>query len=493
MTAELQLARDAYKVIRANILIGDGSKKHPGLFKQQQKLVLDKSRRKFALCSRRAGKSVADAHYLILELLQCGFKEYVVFGAKTFAGAKRIIWADIVKLVQVNDFEKLLGWKINQGNCTIETPHGAGLIVLGFSDEGETGKLRGIKCKLVILDEVQEYEDLLEELIQGTISPLLFELQGTLVLTGTPGDALIGTWFDISTGRKKGWSGHTWTMLDNTFIPSVQELFITEIELLGLPVDDPFVQREYFGKWAANASKLIFPFYTVAPLPDDWKLDDPEWIRDFLNITFGIDYGFSPDPSAWIVLAQRRGSPTAYVIHAEMVERTNDDRYASITRDLYDHYEPSRMVGDVGGGGKGAIETFNEKFAHELGISIELAQKQQKRAFIDLMNIDLRTKKVVLAEGRCPELEQQLAKVRWKNDLRKEPAPGVPRHLCDALLYAWRAHFEGAEEEKKPIKLGYQPSSSRELQDYANEQRQRELDRMRNPDWDLYEDDWSAD
>ena len=42
----------------------------------------------------------------------------------------------------------------------------------------------------------------------GVLKPAEADYRGTVVLTGTPGNLIKGLFFDVTTGREAGWSGH---------------------------------------------------------------------------------------------------------------------------------------------------------------------------------------------------------------------------------------------------------------------------------------------
>jgi hypothetical protein len=411
-----------------------------------------------------------------MRMLEAGFDDRIVYGAITQEKARELVMPQVRRLIAELELERILGWQVLVNE--VVTPQGAKLEVIGLKEEDSAEKLRGFNIVLAVLDEVQAYEDSLPNVIDNVITPRLFGTVGfgTLVLMGTPGPVMAGRWFEISTGIEPDWRAFAWTMFDNPHHPGPQHLLDQTLRRKRMTIDDPYIQRELFGRWSADASMLVHPRWEVRPIPGHWRLDDPEWIARELNCTVGIDYGFHPDPSAWTVIAQQRGNDTAYVVHAETCNLSSDpmdsERWSNVTRDLYDHYSPSRIVADYGGGGSQNIALFNAKHGAQIGVHVENAQKSNstvfKRAQYDSMNEYMRTGRLVLAEGRCDELVEELDSFVWKDERRKE-TKGAD-HLSDSLRYGFQAHTAGMSpaQERSPFKRTL-VDDERSLQDWVNE------------------------
>jgi hypothetical protein len=495
-SSELERVSAVYSRIESALLHGDASLELTGLFDKQLKAhrKLNRKQRRLALfCSRQSGKSRYVSRKLILSLLFALTGEHVVYGALTRNSAERIIWLDLYSTIRKLDLERLLGWKVSHSECSIETPHGAKFFLLGFSDDGEVGKLRGIKCRLVVLDEVQEYEDRLEQLIRGAVNPTFILTRGELILAGTPGDDMKGFWHSVTRPevamRARGYAVESWTFKDNPFVEDPEGWLREELEDLGVDESDPYVQKEYFGRWCADGDRQCYPNVVEEDLPSNWRLDDPTWVAENLVCTMGIDYGWDPDPCAWMVLAQERGHQTVYAVDEHSETRVAPDDWHIQTLLYSRKYDLTKIVNDPGGG-KAMTDTFNEKYAHELGFHVEAPDKRDKGAQMNFLRIDFKAGRLKLAKGRCPKLKAELAGLRFKDSRRNDTKPGLEDHLSDALRYAWKAHPNAVQEAvQDKRKRTVQERLYVEQEEY-NESMLRRMNAEHDP-WssDLFNDD----
>src|SRR5580698_5457567 len=151
------------------------------LFKEQLEFVTDEATFATAVCSRRAGKSIACSAYMIHTALQRPgtISLYITLSR---ASAKRIIWPSILEL---NDTYKL-GGVTNIADLSIKFPSGSMIYLSGAKDQSEVSKFRGIPLALAIIDEAQSFGHFIQELIDDVISKSLYDFNGQLRVIGTP-------------------------------------------------------------------------------------------------------------------------------------------------------------------------------------------------------------------------------------------------------------------------------------------------------------------
>jgi Terminase RNaseH-like domain len=151
----------------------------------------------------------------------------------------------------------------------------------------------------------------------------------------------------------------------------------------------------------------------------------------------GVDYGHSPDPCAWVVLAADPHSNFVAVVHAEKAHRLTSDEICAKTNDLRVTYRAERIVGDSASGGKTFIQDFNERHARAAGFYMQAADKADKRDSIDLVNTELRHQRLVMLTEGAGMLIDEMEELVWDEDY-KEFLPGND-HLYDGLRYGFRA------------------------------------------------------
>lgn len=220
------------------------------------------------------------------------------------------------------------------------------------------------------------------------------------------------------------------------------------------------------GQWVEDTSGHIYRVpasIDVESLPD---LPDGESYAHVIGADFGVT-----DPTAYVVLAFSRHSPCVYVVRSGQWPGLAPSEAAETMRDWADEYEPERIVGDIGGLGKG----FQAEFRRRYTLPMVAAQKSDKLGYIKLLGGALERGDVLALPGNG-ELLADLRGLAWKDERHREEHPACPNHLPDALLYGWREArgWQWTEREQRP------EYGSRDWHRYQAEQRKdRMVERMR--------------
>ena len=178
------------------------------------------------------------------------------------------------------------------------------------------------------------------------------------------------------------------------------------------------------GVWTRDAGGLVYRY------AEDRNTATPPALTTHL---VGVDYGYT-DATAFAVLGWREHDPSVYVVEAYKRTGLTPSDAAEEVHALSRRYSPVRIVGDVGGLGKGYAEEARRRFQ----LPIEPADKLNKRGYIALLNGDLERGRVKVDPDRCAELVAEWRELPWTEDHAKE-AEGFDNHCSDATLYAWRA------------------------------------------------------
>jgi hypothetical protein len=413
--------------------------------------LLESSEDFLAMCAgRRGGKTHLAATLIALALIDAGPKQWVLYIAPTAEVGKELIWGDLIALnTQYN-----LGWTPKEHpNPTITAPSGGRFRICGVDDKAQLGKIRGKSYKLVIVDEAKEIAKHLKELVTEVIEPAFMNVGGKLVVTGTPGRACTKAdyWYSICHKLEFGWSAINFTIRDNTIWAKDPEAELLKIRTRRKwNPDNVIFLREYEGQWIQDESERVYAYLgpavgqttsrnAVPSVPANYYLPDgnpdPRWTH-----VLGIDMGYDPDPTAWIVLASHPKEKDVYVVHAETKQKQLPDEVAARTKQLIEKFKPSRVVGDSGGMGKSYVEEWNRRWAQVTNTHIHNAQKRNKRDNQEVMSEEYRAGRVKLCLDVASEYAAEVSNLGWKDDNREVENPNQPNHLCDAALYAFMDH-----------------------------------------------------
>jgi phage terminase large subunit len=409
-------------------------------FDKQIRFINDPAKFKTAVCSRRSGKTVSCAADLVNTCLNfpgvnCA---YITITRGT---AKRIIWKDLISIIKKFDLKV----QIDKQDLTFTFSNGSVLYISGADDEGEIEKYRGMKFKKVYIDEVQSFRSYIAELVNDVIVPSLYDLDGSLVLIGTPGPVPAGFFYDIT--QNKDWSHHHWTIYDNPFIKVQSGKDPVQIveqanKVRGIDETHPTHMRENMGLWVKDENALVFQVSEQRNITKDIPNQDMTYIM-------GVDIGWS-DADAIAVLGYNSTDKNVYLVEEYVQSKQNISQLVSEITYFKDKYNPVRMVMDAGALGKKIQEEIRQRH----GIHMEAAEKHRKIEFIELLNDDLRTAKVkILKDSRFYE---DSFKVQWDRSNPHKPRISDIYHtdIGDAVLYSWREckHYlsEHPEQKTKP-------------------------------------------
>lgn len=438
------------------------------LFAAQQEVFDSSARFKSVTTSRRGGKTVLLTGLAGDALARCAHDECVVYLAKTRQIAKDLIWG------KLKGFQRRyqMPWEFREQELRIDTPTGGFLLIrgaIGADPDEELDKLRGLKLRRALADEPATYAPYLGRVLADAIEPALGDLRGDVIVSGTPGEVCAGPWYEISTGVRKKWRCHRWTVRDNSFFRDADSYLREALEENGWDEENARYRREYLGEWVVDDSATVYRYVrernTVTTVPG---YDRSTWVH-----TVAVDFGMV-DESAWVVLASHPHSQDIYVVAAFKRANLLPEQAAEITRGLVERYNPYVLVGDAGGLGKPYVEAYNRRF--NTSLQMLAAEKTEKRAFIELLNGDLRTSRLRILISACQELCSEIEILPWEDPaLRLREHPAYANHACDALLYGWRHHHAYLHRAPPPRAV---PDEASQI---AEEERQ--LSRQSGREW----------
>jgi len=375
-------------------------------FDKQLAFIRDPAPFKTAVCSRRAGKTVGCAFDLLLAA-KSRPRIVCLYITLSRANAKRIIWPELKRI----NTEFRLGGVPNESDLSITFSNSSVLYVSGAKHASEIEKFRGLAIYKVYVDEAQAFRSYIQELIDDVLSAALFDYNGILCLTGTPGPVPAGYFYDCS--KNPQWSHHAWTMFDNPWLlqkskRTPQELLERELNRRGVTVQDPSIQREMFGRWIADLDALVLKYNAEK---NHWE-HLPQTAKPWQHV-IGVDLGFD-DSDALAVIGWNEKLPGSYLREELVQAKQGITELAQQLEKLIATYNPLAIVMDTGGLGKKIAEEIRKRF----GIPVKAAEKQRKFEFIELLNDAMRTGKFFAK--RDGQFAHDSKLLEWDRDKQRE-------------------------------------------------------------------------
>jgi hypothetical protein len=402
------------------------------LFPEQLAFVRDPSPNKSAVCSRRAGKTIACAAHLIDTALS---EDGIVCLYITLSrnNAKKIIWRELKK---INRDYKLNGEE-NLSELSITFPNHSVIYLSGAKDTNEIEKFRGLAIKLCYIDEAQSFREYIRELIDDVLSPALMDYAGTLALIGTPGAIPTG-YFHECTQEASNWSKHHWTFWNNPYILDKsklthQQMLDRELKRRGVSAADPSIQREWFGKWVLDSDSLLI-HYNPNVAHYDYLPALPFGNHKYEYI-MGVDLGFN-DADAIAILAWSEHLPTTYLVEELVTEKQGITELVQQIESLSKKYNVSKIVMDEGGLGK----KIAEEMRRQKHIPIQGADKKLKMQNIAFLNDALRTGKFKAKANSKFAQDTYLVEIDRDKSTPDKIAVSSKYHsdIIDAVLYSFK-------------------------------------------------------
>ena len=456
---------EALRVIEhCNKVIGSQPKFYSPEFAAQTAFILDKSPRKAAQCTRRAGKSKGAglAQLRAISITHPG--STALYLALTKGAARAIYWDNVLK--ELNE-EYALGASFNESRLEMTLPKhlGGGKIMLGGADSStkEMEKFLGGKYSSIIIDEAGSWTIDVADLIEENLEPCTADYKnGWVGIIGTPTRFTKKSYFfDVTTGRvRDGWKVHKWGALDNPFM---RENFkaIMDRKIANNPrvVETPAYRRMYLNEWVVDDEALVYRYRAEQNLcPKPSKEDSDQWI----NI-IGVDLGYN-DATAFVVCSYREYDRTVYIRHAYKKSEMIISQVAQRLEYYVDAYRPQVIV--VDNAAKQAVEEMKQRY----GLPLMPAEKRGKADFIELMNSEFQQGYIQLVDTETTDLQEEYDSLIWDDKaVKRAEHPDCENHCADAALYAWRRCLAYMAQNKPKSETEEEALMKRALEEWQNE------------------------
>ncbi len=448
-------------------------------FDKQRAFIESACKLKALFCTRRAAKSYTAGIYLVHEALANPNSNGLYLGL-TRMSAKGILWKDVLK--DINS-RYSLGMAFNETELSATFPNGSIIWLTGAdAHESEMEKLLGKKYKIAVVDEAASFSVDLRRLVYGILKPATIDQSGTICLMGTSGDLVQGLFFDVTKGLEPGWKLFEWTAHDNPHVAKQWQEELDDIRT-NRPrfMETPLFKQWYLNQWVIDEDKLV---YRYSPARNHFvHLPTPRgggW-----QYVLGVDLGYDPDPSAFVVAAFHDHDPCLYLLEEYKQTQMDVTDVANRIKELSAHYPFFRVV--IDGANKQAVKEIQNRH----GIALTAADKIGKVDFIQIMNAELIQGKIKLGPN-VNELAAEWTKLIWQMDgdrirIPRKEHEACANHLSDAALYAWRFCYTFLSTQERPrIDLGNKDQYVKHTQKLMEESLEREI--KREQDKDRYND-----
>lgn len=403
-------------------------------FPKQAAFIEDPAKLKALFCTRRAAKSYTGGLGLVDAATENDGVNCLYIGL-TRQQAKGIIWKDVLKDI---DKRHQLGMSFNGTELSATCKNESMIYVTGVdANEDEMEKLLGKKYKRIVIDEAASFTINLRKLIYGVLKPTTIDQGGDIWLMGTSGDLTQGLFFDITNNLEPGWKLFTWTAADNPYIAKQWQEELEEIKReRPLFMETPLFKQWYLNQWVIDTEKLVYRFDAGKNTYTNLPAHKFKW-----SYVLGVDLGYSPDPSAFVLCAFNDHDPCLYLV--DTFKRTEMDvtDVAQKIKWYQQHYDIYKVV--IDGSNKQAVEEIQRRH----GIALTAAEKTGKVDFIQIMNAEFIQGKIKLSPAAAKDLGAEYTTLIWATDgdkiaVPRKENPNCQNHLSDAALYAWRYCYQ---------------------------------------------------
>jgi hypothetical protein len=355
--------------------------------------------------------------------------------------AKKLIWNEIKK---INRLYKLGGVE-DSTELSMTFPNRSIIYCSGAKDASEIEKFRGLALKLCYIDECQSFREYIRDLVDEVISPALMDYAGTLCLIGTPSPLPTGFFYECAV-QSDSWAVHGWTFFDNPHIIKKsgfthQQLLNRELKRRGVKIEDPSIQREFFGKWVLDSDSLWIKY--------SQEINDYDTIPERMEWDYilGIDLGFN-DADALAVIAWSEQTPVTYLLEEVVVAKQGITELVDQINMLGRKYSFSKMIIDEGGLGKKVAEEIRRR--HH--IPVQPADKARKQENVQFLNDALRSGRFKAKKTSRFAQDSFLVEVdRAKSTPSKiKLSDKYHSDIIDAVLYGFKESPAFTYEPPKP-------------------------------------------
>lgn len=361
-----------------------------------------------------SGKSHGVVQKVILKACkQWDYPRKILWLRKVGATVKESIFADVQS--SLSDFGILPYCKVNKSNYEIQLPNGAVFLFSGLDDPEKIKSVKGLSD--VVMEEATEFN--LEDYTQLTLR--LRERKHKdkqLFLMFNPVSKLNWVYKHFFEQKQPDVKIIHSTYRDNRFLDERTRKTIQQLEQT-----NPAYYRIYALGEFATLDKLVFPHYEKRRL----NPDTPEMVR--LPSYFGLDFGFTNDPSAFVHLKVDEKNKTIYFMEEYVKQHMLNDDIAKAIKQM--GYAKEVVTADAAE--KKSIAEIRRDGVYRIKAALKGPDSiVQGIAFMNQFKF--------VVDDRCVKLLEELENYTYKKDKKTNEYTNYPvdsyNHCIDACRYA---------------------------------------------------------
>lgn len=339
----------------------------------------------------------------------------IMFMRKVGATIRDSIWEDVKETLSA--FGILEQCKVNKSDFTITLPNHSIFIFKGMDDSEKIKSIKGVSD--IVMEEASEFN--LDDYTQLTLrlrEKKHKEKQIFLMFNPVSKANWVYRYFFEKT--PKNTVVYHSTYKDNKFLDDVTKENIEELANR----NEAYYKIYALGQFA-TLDKLIFPKYTKRLLNKDNLSHLPSF--------FGLDFGYSNDPSAFIHLKIDEANKTIYFVEEYVKKHMLNNEIADVIKEL--GYSKEVIIAD---------SAENKSIAEIRNRGVSRIVGAKKGANSILPGIQFLQQYDLVVDERCVKLIEELENYTWQKDRKTNEYINKPsdtyNHVIDASRYSLQAY-----------------------------------------------------
>jgi hypothetical protein len=303
--------------------------------------------------------------------------------------------------------------------------------LLGANTDSERAKLRGRSYPLIIIDEGQAFGQFLHKYITEDIRPTLRNVQGTLIVQGTPPASLAHPFYTQvwlnPVFQRFTWNITHWpkALYKKLFGQTAEKALAQDLKDRGVNSDDVTFRREMLGELLADENSIAYRYSK--------ERNHFEILPSYTHCVFGIDIGYRDATSISVLIFDERLG-TIYLAYEYIATEMTTQEIAEVLKPLAETWKPFQIAIDSVGNRIAAESIKQQLGSWGVHLPIEPRKVLPVAAQVDMVNSALKSSRLMVKADS--QAAQDMGVVTWKNGVHGSKLDGVHSDAIPSLCYA---------------------------------------------------------